>query len=213
MDRRAIIALVLIIIGSLFLLDNLNILEFPRNLFTWPSILIVVAAINLFNRNYRGAIIFFSIGSYFLLDRYYNLHLEDWWPLFLIAFGLLVLFRNKSKKIHQAIEKNFFDELTIFGATEKRIVNQLLEGGKSTTVFGGTDIDLSESQFARNATIDVITIFGGTDLKLPTQINARINVISILGGFDDKRKEVVNEKSPQITIKGFTVFGATEIKD
>jgi hypothetical protein len=103
--------------------------------------------------------------------------------------------------------------LTIFGVNEKRIVNQLLEGEKSTTVFGGTDLDLNESQFARNATIDVITVFGGTDLKLPSQINASINVITIFGGFDDKRKEVVNEKSPQITIKGFTVFGATEIKD
>jgi hypothetical protein len=129
-----------------------------------------------------------------------------------IAFGLLVLFRNKSKKIHQW-KKIFFDELTMFGANEKRIVNQLLEGGKSTTVFDGTDLDLNESQFARNATITVITIFGGTDLKLPPKINASINVISILGGFDDTRKEEVNEKSPQITIKGFTVFGATEIKD
>jgi len=213
MDRRTIIGLIFIILGCLILLDNLGFLEFPRELVNWRSIFLIIALANLINRNYRNAIVFFFIGGYFILNQYFYINIKDWWPLFLIGFGLLFFFRNKTKAKGTAVTNHFFDQLTIFGGVVKKITADELAGGKATTVFGGTNLDLSACRFKHNATFDIVTIFGGTELKLSPEVNAKVNVISILGGFDDKRKIVQHEKSPQIIIKGFTLFGGTELKD
>ncbi len=110
--KRSIVpGVVLILIGAAFLLQQLRILDF-----TWresyPFILMAVGAvflITIFTKGDRGASfpatvllvlgIFFFLRNfgYFSLD-YYFYDLRDYWPIFLIAFGLgfIVLFLFKS---------------------------------------------------------------------------------------------------------------------
>lgn len=97
-NKRLFAGLILITIGSVYLLRQLDILLLPNWLFTWPIILIVVGLFKGIKHNFRhpSAFILIFIGIVFLLNQVFNFHLAYlFWPVILIALGLrLMLFKE-----------------------------------------------------------------------------------------------------------------------
>src|ERR1035441_9918412 len=87
---RLIPSIVLIGIGSLFLLANLHVIPSMNWFDFWPVILIVIGALKLAegNRlgNYTGGVILLGIGAAFLASNLGVLPFPAWdlWPLLLI---------------------------------------------------------------------------------------------------------------------------------
>ena len=53
-NKRAITGLILVLIGALFLLDNLGYgIDLPRWLFSWPIVFVGIAVINIFTGNFQ----------------------------------------------------------------------------------------------------------------------------------------------------------------
>ena len=215
-NRRALLGLFLVAIGLFILLDNLNILpRMPWWLYRWYTLLIVIGVFNLLVGNRTPAFILVTIGVIFLLDdAYLYFDWGDLWPVVLIIVGLAFIFRQRAKALGEStIDDNFFEALNIFGGGNQKVTSHRLEGGRITSIFGGSEVDLTEAKPVEGAKIEVFTMFGGTEIIVPDDWNVKVEVAAILGGFEDKRKtQPSSDNSPTILIKGLTLLGGGEVK-
>ena len=210
--RRTLLGIILVLVGLVLLLDNLNLIPgLPHYVFHWANIFLVIAVINLFSGNRKPAFIFLVIWAFFTLDRYYYVDFEDYWPLIIVAIGVSFIIKNKASGV-SGTNENYFDDINIFGGSNKRVTSQSLEGGKTTNIFGGANIDLRESKPAEGATIQVFSMFGGCDLIVPPEWEVQIETTAILGAFDDKREQVSATSENKIFVKGFVMFGGGTVK-
>lgn len=213
-NKRAITGLILVLIGSLFLLDNLGYgIDVPRWVFTWPMIFIGIAIINIFTGNFRVALIFLTIGAFFYLQYFDLVDMRTYWPVFLIIVGLSFLLRNRERRRMTESDENYFDEVSIFGGSEKKFISDNLRGGKVTSIFGGSEIDLRGSKAQEGAVIELFTLFGGTDLFVPSDWKINLDTVTIFGGVSDTRSNIDPNPICNVKIKGFTMFGGGDIKN
>lgn len=98
--------LLLIILGIIFLLNNVNVLRgdvWNTILRLWPVILIVIGLDSLYQRQgLVGAIFLIGLGTLFLLANLNILNLDVWqmalhlWPVLLVAIGLDLIVGRRS---------------------------------------------------------------------------------------------------------------------
>ncbi len=230
-DGLPIVGLLLIGLGSVFLLDRMNLIpDYWRSIIiSWPSLLIFIGVINLFKSNARiPGIILLIIGSAFLLPEIFNIPFETRHlilPIVLISIGLLIVFKARNIKppriFHSESSSNNAQEkvekIAIFGGGKRIITSQNLKGGNVSAIFGGLEIDLTEAELSEEtAVLEIACIFGGVTIIVKPEWDVQVQVVSILGGFDDKRK--VYKKSDEMAsgkrliIKGAAIFGGGEVK-
>lgn len=113
-------------------------------------------------------------------------------------------------------DNDFIDEIAIFGGGKKIITSDNFRGGKVTTIFGGSELILTQSQLAPGINeIEVFAMFGGWTLVVPPSWQVKSEVVAVFGGISDKRvlsQEVIKDNTRQLIIKGFVTFGGGEIK-
>lgn len=231
MSKRIFLGGAFLILGLLLTLDNLNIFRFdlPDYLFRWYSILIIVGVFLAAVREKIGfGITLIIIGGIFLLDEmayYYYWNFEfrdifDLWPLILVGIGLsLILKRNRDnsyEKKNLEDEMDYVDEIAVFSGAERVVTSREFKGGKLTSIFGGTSLNLTNADLARGTNVlDVFTMFGGNDIRVPADMNVKVKVTAIFGAFADERK-VINENEDndgkELVIKGLVLFGGGEVK-
>ena len=111
---------------------------------------------------------------------------------------------------------DYLDEVSIFAGGKKIITSSNFKGGGITSIFGGSDIDLTQSQLAPGVIeIEVFAMFGGWTLIVPHQWQVKSDVVAIFGGISDKRTihaDAIKDNTRQLVIKGFVMFGGGEIK-
>jgi hypothetical protein len=111
---------------------------------------------------------------------------------------------------------DYLDEVTIFAGGKKIVTSSNFKGGRLTSIFGGSDIDLTQSQLGSGIVeIEVFAMFGGWTLVLPQQWQVKSDVVAVFGGISDKRvlrPDTVKDNTRQLVIKGFVMFGGGEIK-
>ncbi len=139
------------------------------------------------------------------------------WPMILIVCGLYFITRRSwARSRRGSSDNNYLDEVAIFGGIDRIISSDKFNGGKVTTIFGGTDINLQDAKLSDDENvIDVFTLFGGTDFIVPPTWNVKIKVFSIFGAFSDNRKTAIGtekDQSKELVLKGFVCFGGGEIK-
>ncbi len=226
-NKRVVLAGFLIVIGIVLILNNFHILPNIPWLFSWPMILILVGTfIILTTRRVLAALIIIGIGLYFLIPDIFNIYFDRFWnlwPLILIAIGMAILLRNRSsyrdsrtRTAEKQSEMDYIDEISIFSGGEKIITSQDFKGGKITSIFGGSEINLLNARLSSGTIyIDVFTLFGGSVLIVPSHWNVKVDMVAIFGGFADKRdyrSEGQDKEGPELYIKGITLFGGGEIK-
>jgi len=221
---RAILGLLLIILGGLFVLHNYEIIPLPEDFLTWEYLFLLVGVLLLLlSRNKVAGIVFFSIGLF-------NLY-PDLWPLVLVMIGLHILYgrkRSQSHKVDISIgtsetgtaepgqSTDFIESTSVFGGGSKVLFTDNFKGGNIVSIFGGSEINLSNCKMAPGLNIIEITaIFGGSTIMIPPDWKVEIDVLPIFGGFGDKRKKDPVKDIKQdatLLIKGIVLFGGGEIK-
>lgn len=234
-NKRYILGGILVLIGGLLVLENLRILDniFPYYLFDWYSIPLLIGIVLITTRDKVGFGIALTIfGSIFLLEEmshYYRWRFDFWdvfdfWPIVFIAVGLSLILRkgrnsaggwNEKKKFDDS-DTDYVDEMAFFGGSDRIITSKEFKGGKLTSIFGGTDLNLVNADLAMGTNVlDVFVLFGGTDILVPSDMNVKIQVTSIFGGFSDERK-ILNENpdndGKELIIKGLVLFGGGDVK-
>jgi len=189
---------------------------------SWPMLLIAFGVLNLVRRAYSPGFILTAIGLFFLTPRIMEVpedFTRNFWPFVMIVIGIFIILHRHRPHHHQRWESqkstnDSMDESAIFGGKDISIVNDNFTGGKITSIFGGSKINLLYSKPAPGCVIEVETVFGGTKLIVPEDWNIKVEVSSIFGGFEDRRSpSVISRSDPNktVVIKGSCIFGGGEI--
>mgnify|MGYP002777644239 CR=1 FL=1 len=212
--------LVLVLIGGVLLGREVGY-TLPRWLLSWEMLVIALSVYLGARKNFAlGAwLVGVAVGGLFLLDNFYpDLNLKPYfWPALIIAVGLFMIFRpkgsGKGNWSGEITSDESIEAVSIFGATKKNIVTKTFRGGESVTVFGGTDIDLTQADFTGTAKIELVNVFGGTKLRVPANWRIKSEVVSIFGGVDDKRPQAGEvDNSKLLVMEGVCLFGGIELK-
>lgn len=228
-DKRVLLGGILIVLGGLFLLNTMNVLDFrfTRVVFSWPFIMLVIGLFVLVNteKKFLGGVLS-GIGALFLIPRIFpqvDYDSSIIIPIFLIALGTYIILKRRKtdtgsefSAYNLKINKDKIDDVSIFGGGTKIISSNNFQGGSITAIFGGSEINLINCQLAEGDNVlDVLCIFGGTTIILPKEWNVVINVTSVLGGFSNKairNPSIVIDQSRTLHIKGLAMFGGGEVK-
>jgi predicted membrane protein len=217
---RVIVGALLILFGTLFLLDNYNVFFFPYDIFSWQYFLIALGLIFLsISNNKTAGVILIAVGLFNLVP--------ELWPLIFVGIGLLIIFRKRgySRNLgsqNSGASENFnnvdiIEEVNIFGGGNKVINSSNFKGGSILSLFGGSEVNLANCKLAEGEnTLDVTFIFGGSTLIVPTDWKIEHDVMAVFGGFGDKRRKdpnMVYDDKKVLFIKGFVLFGGGEIKN
>lgn len=212
-NRRAILGIVFILIGTVILLDNLYIIDIPRDVFTWQMIIVAIGLFQVVTGNYRSGLIVMAIGGFLWFIQYERLNFRDYWPIILIIIGISFFLRSRKSKIEGSDGASYIDDMAIFAGNKKRITSDQFSGGKVTCAFGGVELDLRDAQLDNgHAVIDAFTAFGGLKVYVPDDWVIKSEITPILGGFDDKRMEMPNDSPTNtLVLKGMVLFGGVEV--
>jgi len=213
---RLLVGILFIAFGALYILDNFDILNFnmPFRFFSWGGILITIGIVILLAaKNKIPGFVFIMLGVFFTYSQL--------WPLVLVFLGGYLIFGKFRSKLtgtdsDKTESNNKIDDMAVFGGGKKNYFINNFAGGRSTAIFGGSEIDLSSCNLVDGEShLEIIAIFGGATFVMPKDWNLEIDVISIFGGFADRRRKDPNlVPSPEkiLKIKGVVIFGGGEIK-
>jgi predicted membrane protein len=220
----------LLLVGVAALLKASDIF-LPYWLFTWQTFLIALGVFLGLKHNFRGSAWFILIvlGSVFLLrDVYPELAIRRFiWPSALIFLGAYLILRpRRSRPLNtdKGNDETFLEEketwskddfvssTSFFGGCKKNIVSKNFQGGDIVNVFGGTELNLSQSDIAGRVPLEMTTIFGGTKLIVPPNWGVQSEAVTIFGGLEDKRPASPESTDKILVLKGTVIFGGIEIK-
>lgn len=216
-SARGVIGLLFVIIGGLFLLNNMGIIHenISHIVFSWPSVFIFIGLVSLLNGRkpiIGGLFLFF--GILLIIPRInpaVNYDNDTVFAIFLICAGLLILFKKrthykhkekidaviddlkqkdwKSKQWNTAsdINDDKIDDVSIFGGSKKVLHSKNFQGGNITAIFGGSEIDLTECELAPGENY--------------------IDVLAIFGG-----TTIIVPRDWKVMVNVFPLFGGFSIK-
>ncbi|MDA3927751.1 MAG: LiaF-related protein [Prolixibacteraceae bacterium] len=232
--RRVFFGFILLFLGLVMILERSGILswEVYDFLLSWKMVLVAIGALVFFSGNRGAGIVVMGIGAFFMIPDIFNDYIEIkrfFWPVILLLLGLSFMFSNRTRKFKDQMKFNnnpmgssqassdYFDEFVVFGGREYNIASPNLMGGRLTSIFGGSEVDLRQCQISPSGcTIEVTTLFGGSIIKVPNDWTVLNKVTTLFGGYSDLRiKDPSYFPSPSktIVITGVCIFGATEIKN
>lgn len=225
-DKRYIVGGIFILIGLFWILEVLDIIPYYilREFFSIYGFSFLLGLFLVATSRHKVLGIFFLVfGGYYLLDEFIYIPYEIErliWPTLLILLGGFIIIRGK-KKDHRDLEidpesMDYFDEVSVFGGGEKIINSNNFKGGKITSIFGGSELNLKNAKVSEGSKIiDIFILFGGTKLLVPHDWNIKNEVTAIFGGFSDKRNidpNLIPDPRKEIVVKGIVLFGGGEIK-
>ena len=240
---RIVFGLFIAWVGTIFILEQMGIVELGNIWRFWPVFLIVIGLAKLFQPGrggIGGAVFFLAIGTAFLLASLDVIDL-DWrylWPGLLVFAGLSMVLRGirwgaQGPQFLAAVDgASNVTAFAILGGAERRVTSQDFRGGDATAILGGCDIDLTQASITpgTEAVIDCFAMWGGVDIKVPPDWTVEMTGVPLLGGFADTRKASnptiiaglgalgarptpVEAGEKRLRVKGLAIMGGVEVKN
>jgi predicted membrane protein len=218
----------IMVMGFIFLFDNLNLIEARSIIRMWPVLFIFFGILKIVQSRHVSSLfvggVFIFIGTMMLLSRlgivYFSWH--QWWPVFLILIGISFLVKAWTRHQQGSVmgasrdlnnSESTVNIMTVVGGNHIKNVSQDFRGGELTAVMGGIEMDLRQANMTGEAVLNVFAFWGGIDLRVPSDWNVVLNGIPILGGIDDKTVQPANTMEKRLIIKGYAIMGGVEIKN
>lgn len=224
--------LLLVILGVGFLLNVFHVLPFGEYVgMYWPSALMIIAIIQIATRSasFTGAGILFTIGALLQMEHFgwIDSIWSAFWPIVLIIVGASMLFNlNRKKKVtvfgvdeHRSGNEatgDTIDSTSVFSGNDVRSSSRSFRGGKTSTVFGSTDIDLRNAEISgQQAVLDCNIVFGSTDIRVPPHWHVITSGTPVLGNIDNRTHQDAdtNVIGPTLVINTSIAFGSLDVKN
>ena len=220
--QRITIGLVLLVIGSLFLVDHLVAFPFHKS---WPAILMVIGVSN-FLVNPRSWVVSAGLivtGVIFLLGtlNVLDVSIGILWPVLLLILGAVILFgggrrRSRRPRTQNATRDAGTSDLNIsafFAGSEQRISDQSLRSGQVSAIFGSAEVDLRGTTLEGDAaSIEATALFGSLRLRVPNDWAVDVQTTNMFGSFESKRVQPTDPKA-RLSILATSTFGSIELSD
>jgi predicted membrane protein len=228
-------AVLLILAGVLFFLNNTGVIHIGSIFSYWPLILIAVG-VSRFRCSSGSAKVWslamMAMGGIFLTRNLGLLYLSFnmVWPIALIGVGVLLLVgRMESGLMLRAFPRvvdraaNGHDDrrvhlFSFFGGVKRVMDTDDFRGGEALAVFGGVDLDLRLARMSgsvREVVVEADALFGGVNIRVPDNWRVAVRGIGLFGGYIDKtlrRKSDVNPDGPLLVVTGYAAFGGIEVQ-
>lgn len=193
---------ILIIIGSIFLADNVIDHEY------------------FYLRPYFWPIMFMIIGIYIILGpkgaTWRKNRFADTDDTLLSSDDRNLPFAGTSTNtgFNNAFAdgNDVIDITAIFSGVKKNVLSKNFKGGDIVAIMGGTELNLTKADFTGRVILDSFTMFGGLKLFVPPDWDVQSQVVAIFGGVDDKRPPAQHDPSKVILLNGTCIFGGIEIR-
>ncbi|NLK01935.1 MAG: cell wall-active antibiotics response protein [Clostridiaceae bacterium] len=226
---RIIWGLVLVIVGVIFTLNVLGLIEVDIFFAGWWTLFIIVPSfIGLFtSRGKTGNLIALVIGVALLLAAQDIIDFDLAWrlliPVIIILIGLKLIFTSPSNRRTSAKIKELKNDskepgkdTAAFSSREINYDGQIFEGAALDAVFGSITCDLRNALIEKDCVITASAVFAGIDIKVPDNIRVKIDSNALFGGVSDKRKKTVRQETQPnngltLYIEANCVFGGVDI--
>lgn len=220
-NSKTWLGIVLVLLGSFFLLDNLGMMPsfLPYWIFGWETIFILIGGAMVVTGRREG-IIFLGIGTFFLLPDILDIphfRIRDWWPIVLIALGLSIFLRRRSHTSRESdvSSEEYFESTSIFGGSDKTINSPNLKAARINSIFGGSEINMVGAKLGqKEVMVECLCLFGGNEITIPNDWTVVNEMIVVFGAFSDKRATtsgVSQDPEKVIRLKGLVLFGGCDI--
>jgi hypothetical protein len=220
-------AIVILIVGIVLLLDQMDIVPLDILFGYWPLAIIGLGVAQiampgqLLQKVAGGLTILF--GSVYLARHLGFIHISGslFWPMVIIGAGVLMLVRAIDSQINPigsaSLSPGMQREVCIFSGCKRTNDSQEFRGADLFAMFGGIDIDFSNAKMAgEKAEISVNAIFGGIELRVPQGWVVISHAMCLFGGLEDRtRLHAPGETKPANTliVNGLVMFGGVQIKN
>lgn len=218
---RLIIGLAILALGTLWTLDNFNVLESEDFTRWWPLALIAIGIVQFINRrsNRVGPVVLMVIGVLLLgasLDQI-DFDLGDLIPLALAAWGAKLVWDALARRsARSGIEDGdaTIHTFAAMGGVRWQSTSREFRGGDVNAIMGGVEVDLRNAQIkpGEEVIIDALAIMGGIDIRVPPGWRIVSNVLPIMGAFENN-STAVTDSGPTLTVRGTVIMGAIEVKN
>lgn len=227
--------IILIALGTLFLLGHMGILDTGRLWKFWPLIIVLVGLVKFFKEHSRvGGAVTIVVGVLLQLGQlgYMQLSWGTLWPVILILAGIAMIWSRFEMPrfptpaatagmgtVTGASGYETLNEYAMFGGIERRMHTNNFRGGSIVSVFGGVEVDFRTADIeGEEAVVYVEAIFGGIELKVPERWKVVFQGQSIFGGYSDETRPPLADAlgtAPRKTLilRGKAVFGGINVKN
>ncbi|MBV9505714.1 MAG: hypothetical protein JO323_11995 [Acidobacteriia bacterium] len=230
--------LALLLVGIALLLDRMGIMPLTHVLRFWPMLLVAAGTVILVE---SGALVSRTVGGVILGGGillqarnlgYIQIRGDVFWPLALIAIGVVLLSRAIEERGRPPEERNapLFpknwginartwntggpEEAAVFGHVERRVTDQDFEKIKVVAVFGGFDLDLRQAGVKGDeAEVEAVAVFGGVQVVVPEDWQVIPRGTGAFGGFSDETRSPGPNATKRLIVKGAGVFGGVVISN
>jgi predicted membrane protein len=225
--HRVVFGILVILVGTLALLDNLRVFDAREVIQFWPMVFVVFGVLKMLQareapgRVLGGALVAIGVAITLRNMGYITLRWRDWWPVLLIAGGLFVIvngrFGRKDAKALGAVEFKSSDDAAVDVGVLMSGVNMAnattdFKGGRVSAIAGGVELDLRNASIQSGAVLDVFVFMGGIEIKVPGDWSVVCNCSPILGGVDNKTVPPANA-TKRLVVTGQVVMGGVEVRN
>ncbi len=221
-NSKVWLGIVLVLLGSYFLLRNLNMIPsfLPYWLFSWETIFTIIGGSMLITGRREG-LVFLGIGTFFILPDILDIprfRIRDWWPLILIVIGLSIFIRRRGYVSGDSVYSNeeYFKDVSMFGGSSKTITSQNLKAAQISSIFGGSELNLVGANLGqKEVIIDSLCLFGGSEITVPNDWTVINEMTVLFGAFSDERRltpDIKQDPEKVIRLKGMVLFGGSEVR-
>jgi predicted membrane protein len=219
---QALVGVIVIVVGVLFTLDNLNLIDATDYLQYWPAGLVAVGLLKLWQARHGqgivGGLFLVGLGSWMLLERIVaiQIRLHDVWPLFFVGVGGYMVWKGfgSARRVRTADSNARVSALAVMAGVVRGNNSPVFEGGDLTAIMGGCEIDLREASIApgTEAVIDVFAFWGGIEIKVPDDWTVVSRVTPLMGGLEDKTRPP-STSTKRLALRGIAIMGGVGVKN
>lgn len=211
---KLLVGLAFIIFGTLFTLDNLNVIESGSVSDYWPVVIIAIGLLKLMQGGAKvGGVVLTLLGILLLGDTLDYIRMRSFFPMFFVVAGLFLIwgaFRRPAETGASGGEQAI-NAFALMGGVERRSASQELLGGELTAIMGGCELDLTNAKpAAKEITIETFALWGGVAIKIPPDWGVVSRVTPIMGAFEDKTRPIAEPKH-WLIVNGMAIMGGVEV--
>jgi len=219
---RLVIGVAILLLGLLWTLDNLNVLESEDFTQWWPAVLILIGITQFFTRttNRLGPVVLMLVGLLLLgstLD-FIDFDLGDLIPLAIALWGGKLIWdalarRSSTTPRNELTSDDTVNAFAMMAGVRWQSTSHDFRGGEANAIMGGVVLDLRHVQVrpGQEVVLDTMVIMGGVEVFVPQGWRVVSSVLPIMGGFEDNT--LAGGNGPQLTVRGSVVMGAIEVKN
>lgn len=199
--------MIMILIGSYFLIERYFVMDHSLRKFFWPLALIGLGAYLILRPRRSKKKFCAPIDSS-------SSKSEPETSTYSTTSTSTAEFSNTTGQ-NAILDEEILDVVSVFSGVKKNIYSKNFKGGEIVSVFGGAEINMTQANFQQpQIEIESVQIFGGAKLIIPSDWVILNEAIAIFGGIEDKRPQPVAIPVPAkiLVLKGFVMFGGIEIK-